>query len=311
MLNDELNERLERMNEENALMKTHHDVTQKMEYNHMKQVHDLRLQHQKMQHDMEIKAQKVHMQQLEQDMSQRHRQALKQAPKNMKDQEAKIKKSYHESINLIEKQYKAFKNHILERFNKADSKKQLKKMKSERKQRLALMWEQYEKTIHDLKEDNKDHITENQNLESEKLKRSLHKDLNLLQDYQAKRRQHFEDMNRDEEASLADKVSVRLSLIMQREEKSHESHQNERAAKIRALSERQAREIEDFDAESLRLGFNTVIIDSRSGNYYLVNPPDRHSPVPDHSRRLMTPDEVHRASRSSHSSRSSNGTTFR
>jgi len=46
-------------------------------------------------------------------------------------------------------------------------------------------------------------------------------------------------MNRDEEASLADKVSVRLSLIMQREEKSHESHQNERAAKIRALSERQ------------------------------------------------------------------------
>ena len=83
----------------------------------------------------------------------------------MKDQEAKIKKSYHESINLIEKQYKgwikinaaalfflAFKNHILERFNKADSKKQLKKMKSERKQRLALMWEQYEKTIHDLKE---------------------------------------------------------------------------------------------------------------------------------------------------------------
>ena len=82
MLNDELNERLERMNEENALMKTHHDVTQKMEYNHMKvriflkskltfnlqQVHDLRLQHQKMQHDMEIKAQKVHMQQLEQDM---------------------------------------------------------------------------------------------------------------------------------------------------------------------------------------------------------------------------------------------------
>ena len=36
MLNDELNERLERMNEENALMKTHHDVTQKMEYNHMK-----------------------------------------------------------------------------------------------------------------------------------------------------------------------------------------------------------------------------------------------------------------------------------
>lgn len=57
--------------------------------------------------------------------------------------------------------------------------------------------------------------------------------------FKAKRRQHFEDMNRDEEASLADKVSVRLSLIMQREEKSHESHQNERAAKIRALSERQ------------------------------------------------------------------------
>ena len=48
-------------------------------------------------------------------------------------------------------------------------------------------------------------------------------------------------MNRDEEASLADKVSVRLSLIMQREEKSHESHQNERAAKIRALSERQVK----------------------------------------------------------------------
>lgn len=311
MLNEELNERSDRVTEENGLMKKHHEMTQLMEYNHMKQVHENRLHHQKLQHEMEIKAQKVHMQQLEQDMSLRHRQALKQAPKNMKEQELKIKKSYHESINLIEKQYKAFKNHITDRFQKSEAKKQLKRMKTERKQRLALMWEQYEKTIHEIKEENKDTISETHSYEAEKLKQSLQKDLTLLQEYQAKRRQHFEDMNKDEEASLTEKVSVRLSLIMQREEKSHESHQNERNAKIRALSDRQAREIEEFDAESLRLGFNTVIIDSRSGNYYLVNPPERNSPGPDQRRRLMTPDEVTRASRSANSSRSSNGTAFR
>ena len=75
---------------------------------------------------------------------------MKQAPKNMKEKEAMIKKQFQENVKVQEKQYKAFKNHVLEKTQKREQKAVIKRMKTERKRKMALLWEQYEKTISDL-----------------------------------------------------------------------------------------------------------------------------------------------------------------
>ena len=52
-------------------------------------------------------------------------------------------------------------------------------------------------------------------------------------------------MNKEEEKALDGKVSMRLGLILQREDKGRRDHEEERAAKIRNLSERQVTKIEN------------------------------------------------------------------
>ena len=80
---------------------------------------------------------------------------MKQAPKNMKEKEAMIKKQFQENVKVQEKQYKAFKNHVLEKTQKREQKTVIKRMKTERKRKMALLWEQYEKTISDLHQVNR------------------------------------------------------------------------------------------------------------------------------------------------------------
>ena len=125
----------------------------------------MRLNHQQIQHTMEIDAQKEHMRSQEQELRlffkqtqiqyllifrRKHSAAMKQAPKNMKEKEALIKKQFQENVKVQEKQYKAFKHHVLEKTQRKEQKNVIKRMKTERKRKLALLWEQYEKTIADL-----------------------------------------------------------------------------------------------------------------------------------------------------------------
>ena len=53
-----------------------------------------------------------------------------------------------EKINIYSE--KAFKNHVLEKTQRKEQKTVIKRMKTERKRKMALLWEQYEKTISEL-----------------------------------------------------------------------------------------------------------------------------------------------------------------
>ena len=61
--------------------------------------------------------------------------------------------------------------------------------------------------------------------------------------FKAKRKQQVMDMNCDEEKALDQKVSMRLGLILQREDKGRKDHSDEKAAKIRNLSDRQVQKM--------------------------------------------------------------------
>ncbi|CDQ79638.1 unnamed protein product [Oncorhynchus mykiss] len=88
----------------------------------------------------------------------------------------------------------------------------------------------------------------------------LQQELELLNAYQSKIKIHTDSQHEREAKDLEQRVSIRRALLEQRIEEEMLSLQNERSERIRTLLERQAREIEAFDSESMRLGFSNMAL---------------------------------------------------
>uniref|UniRef100_A0AAR2ITB8 Serine/threonine-protein kinase TAO2 n=1 Tax=Pygocentrus nattereri TaxID=42514 RepID=A0AAR2ITB8_PYGNA len=82
--------------------------------------------------------------------------------------------------------------------------------------------------------------------------------LSLLPHYKIK--MQTEAQQERERKELEQRVSLRRALLEQKIEEEMLSLQNERSERIRSLLERQAREIEAFDSESMRLGFSNMVL---------------------------------------------------
>ena len=65
-----------------------------------------------------------------------------------------------------------------------------------------------------------------------------------------------------ERRELEERVSVRRALLGQKMEEESSQFLQERGERIRLLHDRQAREVDQFDEESARLGFRLVNITS-------------------------------------------------
>merc|ERR1711997_641967 len=63
-----------------------------------------------------------------------------------------------------------------------------------------------------------------------------------------------------ERQELEERVEVRRTLLEQKMAEESQQFLQERSERIRLLHERQAREVEQFDDESVRLGFNAMSI---------------------------------------------------
>ncbi|CAM9118925.1 unnamed protein product [Bubo scandiacus] len=103
-------------------------------------------------------------------------------------------------------------------------------------------------------------LDETQEAEYEGLRLQLEQELELLNAYQSKIKMRTEAQHEREVQELEQRVSVRRALLEQRIEEELLALQAERSERIRALLERHAREIEAFDAESLRLGFSGMAL---------------------------------------------------
>ena len=96
----------------------------------------------------------------------RHQTAQKQAPKDLKDKDQILKKQFRDNIKVQDKQYKvccklmttslrnqnfqAFKNHVIETIPKREQQAVLKKVKTEKKRKMSLLYDQLEKARKDL-----------------------------------------------------------------------------------------------------------------------------------------------------------------
>ncbi|XP_030064641.1 serine/threonine-protein kinase TAO2 isoform X4 [Microcaecilia unicolor] len=103
-------------------------------------------------------------------------------------------------------------------------------------------------------------LDETQEDEYQVLRMQLQQELELLNAYQSKIKIHTETQHEREIKDLEQRVSIRRALLEQRIEEEMLALQNERSERIRSLLERQAREIEAFDSESMRLGFSNMAL---------------------------------------------------
>uniref|UniRef100_A0A8C2KMM1 non-specific serine/threonine protein kinase n=1 Tax=Cyprinus carpio TaxID=7962 RepID=A0A8C2KMM1_CYPCA len=276
LLREDLNKRQTQKDLECAMLLRHHESTQELEFRQLGLVQHTRTDLIRTQHQSELANQMEYNKRREQELRQKHAVEVRQQPKSLKTKELQIKRQFQDTCKIQTRQYKALRNHLLETTPKSEHKTVLKRLKEEQTRKLAILAEQYDHSIKDMLSTQALRLDETQEDEYRALRMQLQKELELLNAYQSKIKMHTDTQHEREVKDLEQRVSIRRALLEQRIEEEMLSLQNERSERIRALLEYQAREIESFDSESMRLGFSNMAlsgIPAEAYNQGYPNPP--------------------------------------
>lgn len=277
LLRQELNKRQHQLEQAHSMLLRHHEKTQELEYRQQKAVHALREEQVKNQHDTELANQEEYMKRAEREMRKKHALELKQQPKSLKQKEMMVRKQFRETCKVQTKQYKALKAQILLSTPKENQKTVIKKLKEEQRRKLALLGDQYEQSIAEMLQKQCIKLDESQELQCQQLKERLRYEWEILIAYQSKNKMQAQAQRDREKNELQERVAVRKSLLEQKMTAENQRFIEERGERIRILHERQERELEDFDEESVRLGFSALMIAEMSLASLALNDMSRDS----------------------------------
>jgi len=260
LLREELNKRQNQLESAHSMLLRHHEMTQELETKQQKSVHSLREGQLSKQHQTELGNQEEYMRRSQRELKKKHALEIKQQPKSLKQKEILIRKQFRDTCKIQTRQYKALKAQVVQTTPKDEQKVVLKKIKEEQRRKLALLGEQYEQTIAEMLQKQSIRLDESQECEANQLADRLQHELEILTAYQSKSRMAAESQRSRERRELEERVSVRRALLGQKMEEESSQFLQERSERIRLLHERQAREVEQFDEESTRLGFSAMSI---------------------------------------------------
>uniref|UniRef100_A0A4W3ISU1 non-specific serine/threonine protein kinase n=1 Tax=Callorhinchus milii TaxID=7868 RepID=A0A4W3ISU1_CALMI len=256
LVREELNKKQTQKDLEHAMLLRHHESMQELEFRHLTNIQRMRSELIRLQHQTELTNQLEYNKRRERELRRKHGMEVRQQPKSLKSKELQIKKQFQDTCKIQTRQYKALRNHLLETTPKSEHKAVLKRLKDEQTRKLAILAEQYDHSINEMLSTQALRLDEAQEAECQVLKMQLQQELELLNAYQSKIKMQTEAQHERERKELEQRVSLRRALLEQKIEEEMLALQNERTERIRSLLERQAREIEAFDSESMRLGFS-------------------------------------------------------
>lgn len=260
LLRQELNKRQQQLEQAHTMLLRHHEKTQELEYRQQKAVHSLREEQVKKQHDIELSNQIEYIKRTERELRKKHALELKQQPKSLKQKELMVRKQFRETCKVQTKQYKALKAQILMTTPKENQKSVIKKLKEEQRRKLALLGDQYEQSIAEMLQKQCIKLDESQELQCQQMKERLEFELEMLIAYQSKNKMQAQAQRDREKNELQERVAVRKALLEQKMASENQRFLEERGERIRILHEKQERELEEFDEESVRLGFSALAI---------------------------------------------------
>uniref|UniRef100_A0A672S787 Serine/threonine-protein kinase TAO3 n=1 Tax=Sinocyclocheilus grahami TaxID=75366 RepID=A0A672S787_SINGR len=257
-LREELNKKKTQKEMEHAMLIRQDESTQELEHRQLKTLQKLRMDLIRLQHQTELENQIEYNNRRERELHRKHVLELRQQPKNLKAMELQIKKQFQDTCKVQTKQYKALRHHQLEVTPKSEHKTVLKALKDEQTRKLAILAEQYEQSINEMMASQALRLDEAQEAECQALRQQLQQEMELLNAYQSKIKIQTEAQHEREQQKLEQKVSLRRAHLEQKIEEELASLQKERTDRIKHLLDRQEREIDAFDMESLRMGFNNL-----------------------------------------------------
>ncbi|KAL2092519.1 hypothetical protein ACEWY4_012317 [Coilia grayii] len=267
-LREELNKKKTQKEMEHAMLIRHDESTQELEHRQLKALQKLRMDLIRQQHQRELENQIEYNNRRERELHRKHVLELRQQPKNLKVLELQIKKQFQDTCKVQTKQYKALRHHQLEVTPKSEHKAVLKALKDEQTRKLAILAEQYEQSINEMMASQALRLDEAQEAECQALRHQLQQEMELLNAYQSKIKMQTEAQHDREQQKLEQKVSLRRAHLEQKIEEELASLQKERTDRIKHLLERQEREIDTFDMESVRLGVgNLAALDYPKDDY--------------------------------------------
>uniref|UniRef100_A0A8C4I7D3 non-specific serine/threonine protein kinase n=1 Tax=Dicentrarchus labrax TaxID=13489 RepID=A0A8C4I7D3_DICLA len=255
LVREELNKRQTQKDLEHAMLLRHHESMQELEFRQLNTIQKTRAELIRLQHQTELTNQQEYNKRRERELRRKHVMEVRQQPKSLKSKELQIKKQFQDTCKIQTRQYKALRNHLLETTPKSEHKAVLKRLKQEQHRKLAILAEQYDHSINEMLSTQALRLDETQEAQCQGLRMQLQQELELLNAYQSKIKMQTDAQHDRERKDLEQRVSLRRALLEQKIEEEMLSLQNERLERIRSLLERQAREEEAFDSESMRLGF--------------------------------------------------------
>uniref|UniRef100_A0A8C3D705 Serine/threonine-protein kinase TAO3 n=1 Tax=Cairina moschata TaxID=8855 RepID=A0A8C3D705_CAIMO len=259
-IREELNKKRTQKEMEHAMLIRHDESTRELEYRQLHTLQKLRMDLIRLQHQTELENQLEYNKRRERELHRKHFMELRQQPKNLKAMEMQIKKQFQDTCKVQTKQYKALKNHQLEVTPKSEHKTILKSLKDEQTRKLAILAEQYEQSINEMMASQALRLDEAQEAECQALRLQLQQEMELLNAYQSKIKMQTEAQHERELQKLEQRVSLRRAHLEQKIEEELAALQKERSERIKFLLERQEREIETFDMESLRMELLLIFI---------------------------------------------------
>ncbi|CAL8353342.1 unnamed protein product [Lota lota] len=264
LVHEELNKRQTQRDLEQAMLLRHHESMQELELRQLNNIQRQRTDLTRLQHQTELTNQQEYNKRRERELRRKHVMEVRQQPKSLKSKELQIKKQFQDTCKIQTRQYKALRNHLLETTPKAEHKAVLKRLKQEQHRKLAILAEQYDHSINEMLSTQALRLDEAQESQCQVVRMQLQQELELLNAYQSKIKMQTDAQHERERKHLEQRVSLRRALLEQKIEEEMLSLQNERMERIPSLLERQAREIEAFDSESMRLGFSNMALSNLS-----------------------------------------------
>ncbi|KAK7073372.1 Serine/threonine-protein kinase TAO1 [Halocaridina rubra] len=260
LLKEELTKREQQLEAAHSMLLRHHQATQDLEYRQQRNIHALKEEQMNKQHQTELSSQHEYMKRVERELRKKHALQQKQQPKSLKQKEIEIRRQFRDTINIQRQQYKEYKAQILAKTPKEEQRSIIKRLKDDQRRKLAMLADQYEQSIAEMLQRQSLRLDESQVVEQQQMGEKLERELELLTEYQNRNRQHAEAQRNREKRELDERVALRRTLLQQKMSEETARFQHERHERIRLMQEKQARELEEFDNESLRLGFSTLQI---------------------------------------------------
>lgn len=250
LLIEEMNTLQAQKDQAHSMLLRHHECTQDLEYKQIRGMQKLRWDQQQYQHQTEWANQMEYNKKAEMELQKKHLLELRQRPKTLKAQEIQVRKQFHDTLKIQNRQYKILQKQKLAEAPREMHREIIRKFKEDRIRKMADLASQYDSSVSELLRKQKVRLDEAQVQEQEALRTKLQQEQDLLSRYQERQTALLKNHIEKELDDLQTRVTRRRALLEERMYEESTRLQDIRLERLRDLQTRHLQELAEFDSQT-------------------------------------------------------------